>query len=152
MGIPFIRMAGEVGKYIRRNPHGAAGDALGGAAETMNPHEPDPVKRALLTVGVPILGTAASALTAGVDVIPQVMDLAGSLGEEYGFPELPPMLRDAFGCAPLLNADNYSRLMLGATASPQIKENLTRAKEFCGRYKERSRNIPRPSTLIMPVR
>jgi len=56
------------------------------------------------------------------------MDIAGSLGEEYGYPELPPMLRDAFGCAPLLNADNYSRLMLGATASPQIKRKPHQSK------------------------
>jgi len=41
MGMPGIRMAGNVGKYIKRNPLAAGGDALAGAAETMNPPEPD---------------------------------------------------------------------------------------------------------------
>lgn len=151
MGIPLIRMAGEVRKYIKRNPFAAGGDALTAASELVNTNEPDPIKRAILSVGVPVLGTASSVATGGFDAIPQFAELFGTLGQEAGYPETPES-RNVYGCMPLLNTDNYSRLLLGASNSPEIKQKLGKAREFCGAAIRDATRRPRPGGLIMPVR
>lgn len=151
MGIPLIRMAGEVGKYIKRNPLAAGGDTFAAVSELMNPDEPDPIKRGILAVGVPVLGTAASVATGGFDAIPQLMELAGTVGQGAGFPDTQET-RNMYGCAPLLNTDNYARLLLGASNSPAIKQKLGRAREFCGEAIKDAARRPRAGGLVMPVR
>jgi len=151
MGIPFGRMAGEIRKYIKKNPLAAAGDTYAGVSELINPYEPDPVKRGILSVGVPVLGTATSVATKGFDLIPQFMELAGTVGQEAGYPETQET-RNMYGCAPLLNTDNYARLLLGASNSPAIKQKLGRAREFCGEAIKDAARRPRAGGLVMPVR
>lgn len=151
MGIPLSRMAGEVRKYIKRNPFAAGGDTFAAVSELMNPDEPDPIKRKILAVGVPVLGTAASVVTGGFDTIPQLMELAGTVGQQAGFPDTQET-RNMYGCAPFLNTDNYARLLLGASNSPAIKQKLGRAREFCGEAIRDAVRRPRAGGLVMPVR
>ena len=151
MGIPFGRMAGDIAKYAKRHPLAAGGDTFNAVLELTDPNEPDPIKRGILAVGVPVLGTAASAVTGGFDFIPQAMELAGTLGQEADFPDTRET-RNMYGCAPLLNTDNYARLLLGASNSPAIKQKLGRAREFCGEAIKDAARRPRAGGLVMPVR
>jgi len=151
MGIPFGRMAGEVTKYIKKHPLAAGGDTFNAVLELKNPNEPDPIKRGILAVGVPVLGTVSTAVTRGFDFIPQAMDILGTAGANAGFPDTRET-RNIYGCAPFLNTDNYARLLLGASNSPAIKQKLGRAREFCGEAIKDAARRPRAGGLVMPVR
>lgn len=81
------------------------GDAFSVAAELFNPEEADLGQRVRNAAIVGGGGVAASALTAGVDAIPQIVDLVTEFTGKVG----PQQIRDIQGCAPALNVERHLR-------------------------------------------
>ena len=82
------------------------GDALAVGAELVNPQEPSIPQRVLNAAVVGGGGMATSAVTAGLDAIPQFVQLAN---EYTGGPVGPQKLRQMQACAPALNAEEHLR-------------------------------------------
>jgi hypothetical protein len=97
---PVKRIAGQVFRGVP-----LVGDAFAVGAELFNPAEPDLGQRARNAVVVGGGGLAASALTGGVDAIPQVIDLI----TEFSGPVGTQQIKDIQGCAPALNVERHLR-------------------------------------------
>lgn len=82
------------------------GDALAIGAELANPQEPSIAQRVINAAVVGGGGMATSAITGGLDAIPQFVQLAS---EYTGGPKGPEKLRQLQSCAPALNAEEHFR-------------------------------------------
>lgn len=82
------------------------GDALAVGAELANPQEPDLIQRAINAAVVGGGGMATSAVTGGLDAVPQFVQLAN---EYTGGAIGPQKLRQMQACAPALNAEEHLR-------------------------------------------
>jgi hypothetical protein len=92
------------------------GDALAVGAELINPREPRIGQRVVNAAVVGGGGMATSAVTAGLDAIPQFVQLAN---EYTGGPVGPQKLRQLQSCAPALNAEEHLRELSTRAASGQ---------------------------------
>lgn len=108
------RMAGEptvLKKILNATPF--LGDAYVVGSELFNPDEPDPLQRIRNAVIVGGGGLAASALTGGLDAIPQGLELLGIAGQAFedrgwDVPD-PPVLHDLVKAAPAFNVEHFLR-------------------------------------------
>ena len=114
-----VRMAGAIGpgfmRILRVVPY--VGDAINFGGELMNPNEPELEQRISNALAVGLGGAMTSTAVGGLDFIPAVMQVAGELGEKYGYPSTP--LDPLFEAAPAFNPENYLR-----EASYAINPNL----------------------------
>jgi hypothetical protein len=131
----FPRMAGSAGfqdRLLRALPF--IGDAIVAISEAADVEgEPNPFQR-MLNAGVIAGGGAlVSAGTVGMDMIPQVAEYMGTYAtdrenEGYNVPDWP-IGTEFTKIAPLLNADNYLRLLAyGGKHEPTLRK-LDRALE-----------------------
>lgn len=82
------------------------GDALAIGAELVNPQERSIPQRVINAAVVGGGGMATSAVTGGLDAIPQFVQLAN---EYMGGPRGPEKLKQMQACAPALNAEEHLR-------------------------------------------
>jgi hypothetical protein len=82
------------------------GDALAVGAELTNPAVRSPIQRGINAAVVGGGGMATSAVTGGLDAVPQLVQL---VNEYTGGPVGPEKLRQLQACAPALNAEEHLR-------------------------------------------
>ena len=144
-----IRMAGSGAfkKAIGALPF--LGDAFNAALEIYNPDEPDPIQKAKNVLFVSGGGAAASYLTGGADAIPAFMELAGVVGEKYGYPKGPKAVNDAISKAPAFNVEHYLRLAAYGGRHEPTEEILKKAGHPGG-FTDQSEMPTGLGTLVMP--
>ena len=102
--MPVNRMAGQAAQKIVRAIPGL-GDFLGAAAELVNPEEPNAAQRTANALIVGGGGLGVSAVTGGLDAVPQMIDLIS----EYTGIKGPEKLQQMQKCMRAVNPDRHLR-------------------------------------------
>ena len=111
------------GKFMKSLPF--LGDAAGVAMELTDPNEPDMGQR-MMNAGVVGLGEiGASALSGGLDFVPDVLELGTALGIEAG----DPIINRLQKISPLINPEHYLRMLSYGGDHKPTRDHLERAKE-----------------------
>jgi len=147
MGNPIdvVRMAGAKPGLLRRfaSKLPFIGDVYTIVSELTDPDEPSLEQRVRNAVIVGGGGLAASALTAGADAVPAVLQAFGNVGKDQNLPPTP--INPVFEIAPLLNVENYLReysySMDPNRKIPETKDELRRFKKVFSDLQELERMV-----------
>ena len=147
MGNPtdVVRVAGANLGLLRRiaSKLPLVGDVYTIVSELTDPDEPSLEQRVRNAVIVGGGGLAASALTAGADAVPAVLQAFGNVGKDQNLPPTP--INPVFEIAPLLNVENYLReysySMDPNRKIPETKDELRRFKKVFSDLQELERMV-----------
>jgi hypothetical protein len=143
--MPVNRMAGQAAQKIVRAIPGL-GDFLGAAAELVNPEEPNAAQRTANALIVGGGGLGVSAVTGGLDAVPQMIDLIS----EYTGIKGPEKLQQMQKCMRAVNPDRHLREVAYSAkgGAGYWGDNFTKDIQACQAYTTPGAAI-RPTSYLM---